>query len=160
MISTEQIKELRERTGISISQCKKALEEAGGDMTKALELLRAKGTEVAYKNAARALRAGVVACYSHNTGTIGAMVQLNAETDFVSNNSEFKVLADDLAMHIAAMNPASVSELLEQAFVKEPSLIVDALVKQYIQKFGERIDVARFSRFDSAEAVAESGSDS
>ena len=74
MISTEQIKELRERTGISISQCKKALEEAGGDMTKTLELLRAKGTEVADKKAARALRAGVVACYSHNTETIGAMV--------------------------------------------------------------------------------------
>ncbi|MFA5736988.1 MAG: translation elongation factor Ts [Candidatus Paceibacterota bacterium] len=155
MISTEQIKELRERTGISISQCKKSLEEAGGDMDKALDLLRAKGTEIANKKAARSLQAGTVACYLHNTGTVGAMVQVNAETDFVSKNAEFKILADDLAMHIAAMSPIDVPELLAQPFIKEPSLTIDALIKQYTQKFGERIDITRFSRFDSAEEIAE-----
>ena len=156
MISTEQIKELRERTGISITQCKKALEDAGGDMNKALELLRAKGAEVASKKAARSLGAGAIACYLHNTGTVGTMVQINAETDFVAKNADFKILADDLAMHVAAMKPVDVAELLGQPFIKEPSLTIDALVKQYIQKFGERIDIARFARFDSAEAVADS----
>lgn len=153
MVSTEQIKELRERTGISLAQCKKALEEAGGDVVKALDLLKAQGAEIADKKASRALGAGTVSCYLHNTGTIGAMVQVNAETDFVAKNVEFKVLADDLAMHIAAMNPADVAELLTQPFVKEPSLTIDALVNQYIQKFGERIDIMRFSRFDSAREI-------
>lgn len=152
MITTEQIKELRERTGISIAQCKKSLEEASGDMNKALELLRAKGAEVAEKKATRTLRAGAVSCYLHNTGAMGAMVQVNAETDFVSKNVEFRTLADDLAMHIAAMNPANQEELLSQPFVKDPSATVDDLVKQHVQKFGERIEIARFARFDMADS--------
>lgn len=152
MITTEQIKELRERTGISIAQCKKSLEEASGDMNKALELLRAKGAEVAEKKATRTLRAGAVSCYLHNTGAMGAMVQVNAETDFVSKNTEFRTLADDLAMHIAAMNPANQEELLAQPFVKDPSATVDDLVKQHVQKFGERIEIARFARFDMADS--------
>jgi len=151
MITTEQIKELRERTGISIAQCKKSLEDASGDMEKALELLRAKGAEVAEKKASRTLRAGAVACYLHNNGAMGAMVQVNVETDFVAKNIELRNLADDLAMHIAAMNPANQEELLAQPCVKDPSLTVSDLIKQYVQKFGERIEIARFARFDMAE---------
>lgn len=103
--TTEQIKELRDQTGISIMQCKKALEEAGGDVNKALIVLRKKGAEVAAKKAGRSLGAGIIAAYIHAGGTVGSMVELSCETDFVSGNEEFKKLAYDAAMHVAAANP-------------------------------------------------------
>jgi elongation factor Ts len=105
MISTETIKDLRDRTGISVMQCKKALEEAEGDIEKALIILRKKGAAAAEKKADRALGAGVVAAYVHGNGNVGAMVELSCETDFVSNNADFKALAYDIAMHVAATNP-------------------------------------------------------
>lgn len=105
----EQVKALRDRTGISVMQCKKALEDAGGDEEKALMFLRKKGADVAAKKSDRELGAGTVAAYVHANGAIGAMVQLSSETDFVSNNAEFKTLAYDIAMHISATNPAFVS---------------------------------------------------
>lgn len=105
MITTEQIKELRDKTGVSVMQCKKALEEAGGDMEKALILLRKKGAEVAAKKGDRTLGAGAIASYIHSNGTVGSMVELACETDFVSNNEEFKNLARDIAMQVAATNP-------------------------------------------------------
>ncbi len=105
MISTEQIKELRDSTGISVMQCKKALEEAGGDMEKALIVLRKKGGDIAAKKADRTLGAGIVAAYIHGNASVGAMVELSCETDFVAKNAEFKVLAYDIAMHVAALNP-------------------------------------------------------
>ncbi len=150
MITTEQIKDLRERTGISISQCKKALEDAGGDMTKALEALKAQGAAIAAKKADRALGSGVVSAYIHSNKRMGALIEIHSETDFVANNPEFKALADDIAMHVAAMVPTDLLELAEQPFVKDPSQTVADLIKLHIQKFGERIEVARFSRFDTA----------
>ncbi len=105
MISTEQIKELRDETGISIMQCRKALEEAGGDKAKALVLLRKKGSDIAAKKSDRTLGAGIIASYIHGTGKVGAMVELSCETDFVAKNEEFKQLAYDIAMHVAATNP-------------------------------------------------------
>src|SRR3989339_2208910 len=117
MASVLEIKELREKTGISIAQCKKSLEEAGGDMAKALELLKAKGAEIADKKAERVLRAGAVKAYIHSNGKLGALVQISAETDFVANNAEFKALAEDVAMHVAAMDPADNEELAGQPFV-------------------------------------------
>lgn len=149
MITTEQIKELRERTGISIAQCKKALEDSGGDMDKALDFLKTKGTEIAEKKAGRELHAGVVSSYIHSTSNMGSLVEIHSETDFVAKNIEFKELASDLAMHVAAMNPKDVEELLTQPFIKDPSLTIDELVKSYIQKFGERVDIVRFVRFDT-----------
>lgn len=149
MITTEQIKELRDRTGISIAQCKKALEDAGGDLDKALGFLKEKGAEVAEKKATRELHAGVVSAYVHSNGKMGALVQVHVETDFVAKNEGFKALADDIAMHVAAMNPTDVAELLAQPFVKDPSLTIDDLVKNHIQKFGERIEVAQFARLDT-----------
>lgn len=148
MITTEQIKELRDRTGISIAQCKKALEDAGGDVNKALDFLKAKGAEIADKKATRELHAGLVSAYVHSNGKMGALVQVHVETDFVAKNEGFKALADDLAMHIAAMDPADVTELLAQPFIKDPALTIDDLVKNHIQKFGERIEIARFARLD------------
>jgi elongation factor Ts len=146
-ITTDQIKELRERTGISIAQCKKALEDAGGDMDKAVGFLKEAGAAIAEKKSSRELRAGTISAYLHSNGLMGAMVQLHSETDFVSKNPEFKALADEIAMHITAMNPADVEELLAQPYIKDPSLTIDALIKNYVQKFGERIQIVRFSRF-------------
>ncbi|KKS87858.1 MAG: Elongation factor Ts [Parcubacteria group bacterium GW2011_GWC1_43_11b] len=151
MVTTEQIKELRERTGISIAQCKIALEEAGGDMTKAMEALKAKGAAIAEKKSGREIKAGTMGSYVHNTGAIGVVVEVSAETDFVSKNQEFKTLADDIAMHIAACAPANVEELLAQEFIKDPSQTIDALVKSFIQKFGERIIISRFARLDTSD---------
>jgi elongation factor Ts len=104
-ITTEQVKELRDKTGISIMQCRKALEDASGDIEKALVILKKKGADIAEKKSDRTLGAGVVASYIHNTATTGAMVELWCETDFVAKNEEFKTLARDIAMHIVATNP-------------------------------------------------------
>lgn len=108
-ITTEQVKQLRDQTGISIMQCKKALEEAGGDMEKALVILRKKSGEIAAKKGDRTFKAGAVQAYMHSNGTVGAMVELNCESDFVSNTDEFKALARDIAMHVTATNPKYVS---------------------------------------------------
>jgi elongation factor Ts len=105
MITTDQIKELRDVTGVSVMQCKKALEEAGGDTEKAILLLRKKSGDVASKKAERELGAGTVASYIHNNKSVGAMVILSSETDFVSKNEDFQKLAYDIAMHVAATNP-------------------------------------------------------
>ena len=104
-ITTEQIKELRDRTGVSVMQCKKALEEANGDFDKAIIILRRKGADAVAKKGDRTLGAGTVASYTHAGGSIGAMVELFSETDFVSNNEEFKSLARDIAMQVAATKP-------------------------------------------------------
>ena len=116
-ITTDLVKELRDLTGISVMQCKKALEEADGNKEKALVLLRKKGASVAAKKADRELKAGTVASYVHAGGTIGAMVVLSCETDFVSGNEEFKTLARDLAMQVAATAPeyASLEAIPEEA---------------------------------------------
>ncbi len=107
-ISTDVIKELRDRTGVSIMQCKKALEESGGDMDKALEVLAQKSGDIAKKKGDRTFGAGVVASYIHNTKDLGAMIVLSCETDFVAKNEEFVALARDIAMHAAAMRPTHI----------------------------------------------------
>ncbi len=104
-ITTADIKTLREATGLSVMQCRKALEEAGGDMAKAKIILQKKGSEIAEKKGDRVLGAGAVVAYIHASGTIGAMVELSCETDFVAKNPEFKAIGYDIAMHIAASNP-------------------------------------------------------
>ncbi|MBU6426938.1 elongation factor Ts [Patescibacteria group bacterium] len=110
MITTEQIKELRDQTGVSVMQCKKALEEAGGSMEKALVILRKKSGELSAKKGDRKFGAGTIQAYIHANGAVGAMVELNCETDFVANNEEFKALARDIAMHVAAANPKFLSQ--------------------------------------------------
>ncbi len=104
-IGMEQIKELRDETGVAVMQCKKALEEAGGDMEKARMLLRKKSGEIAAKKGDRTLGAGVIASYIHGNAGVGALVELSCETDFVAKNEEFKKLAYEIAMHITAANP-------------------------------------------------------
>ncbi len=190
MITTEQIKELRDRTGVAVIQCKKALEEAGGDMEKALVILRKKSGELSAKKADRTFAAGVVQAYIHANGSVAAMVELVSETDFVSGNDEFKTLARDIAMHITASNPQFITKeeidektrataaevfaaevkdkpkemqekilagkldtyfseqvLMNQPFIKNPDVTIAGLIDAAMQKFGEKIAVARFSRF-------------
>ena len=108
-ITTEQIKELRELTGVSVMQCKKALEEAGGDLEKAKIILRKQSSNIASKKADRTLKGGIVASYLHQGGRVGAMVELLCETDFVAKNEGFKALAYDIAMQVAATSPEFVA---------------------------------------------------
>ncbi|MFA7252261.1 MAG: elongation factor Ts [Candidatus Paceibacterota bacterium] len=128
VITTEQIKELRDTTGLSIMQCKKALEETAGDMGKAIILLQKKGAGIAAKKADRNLGAGKVAAYVHSTGNIASLVELLCETDFVAKNEEFGALAYNIAMQIAATNPqylkmadipAEARAQAEEVFAKE-----------------------------------------
>ncbi|TSC69997.1 MAG: elongation factor T [Parcubacteria group bacterium Gr01-1014_46] len=127
-ITTELVKELRDKTGVSIMQCKKALEETGGDMEKATMLLQKKSADIASKKSDRTLNAGVISTYVHSTGNVGTMLELLCETDFVAKNEEFKTLARDIAMHATATNPqflkrddvdAHSNDLAKEMFLKE-----------------------------------------
>ena len=109
-ISAGDVKALRERTGAGMMDCKKALQESSGDIDKAIEILRVKGQAQAAKRGARTASEGVVQSYVHSTGKIGVLVEINCETDFVARNDDFQDFARDVALHIAAMNPAYVSE--------------------------------------------------
>lgn len=109
-ITSEALKALRDQTGISVMQCKKALEEAGGDMEKAMVILRKKGGEAAAKKSDRELGAGAIGSYIHATYEVAAMVVLSSETDFVAKNQEFIALARDIAMHVAATNPKALTK--------------------------------------------------
>jgi elongation factor Ts len=117
-ITTKEIKELRDQTGISVMQCKKALEEAGGDKEKALVILRKKSSEIADKKSDRSLGAGTIASYVHGNSKVAAVVTLMSETDFVAKNEEFKALAYDIAMHVAALSP----EYLTSAEISETDM--------------------------------------
>ena len=147
MITTQQIKELREETGLSIMQCQKALEEALGDKDKAITILKVKGAEIASKKGGRTLGAGVVASYIHTGETVGVLLELLCETDFVAKNPEFKSVAKDIAMHIAAMKPEDSAELLEQPFIKDTDKKISDLINNTVQKFGEHTEVGHFIRF-------------
>lgn len=147
MITTEEIKALREETGLSIMQCQKALEAAGGDKAKAIQLLKEKGAEIASKKSDRNLGAGTIASYIHAGDTVGAMVELFSETDFVAKNPEFKTVAKDIAMQIAAMNPEDTAALLAQPFIKGSGETIGDMVNNTTQKFGERTEIGRFTRF-------------
>lgn len=147
MITTEEIKQLREETGLSIMQCRQALEEAGGDKTKAIAILKEKGAAIASKKSDRTLGAGAVAAYIHSGDTVGAMVELLCETDFVAKNPEFKSTARDIAMHIAAMKPEDVGELLGQPYIKGSGESIGDIINNTVQKFGERTEIGQFTRF-------------
>lgn len=147
-ITTEVIKELREITGVSVMQCRKALHEAGGDLKAALALLQEHSGAVARKSAGRELKAGAIGSYVHD-GTVGAMVLLGSETDFVAKNPEFTALARELAMQVAAMAPENTEALLAQPFIKDGAQTVHDLLNQATQKFGERIEVSGFERLSA-----------
>jgi elongation factor Ts len=150
-VSIEDIKKLREKTGISIADCRYALEEANGDLKKAEEVLKAKGLEKAVKKADRAVSAGLVDTYVHLGGKIASMVEVACETDFVARTDDFKNLTHEIAMQIAAMDPKDVDELLKQEYIRDSSLNIGNLIKHAIAKLGENIKVKRFIRFELGE---------
>jgi elongation factor Ts len=162
-ISIEAVKELRKRTNVGIVDCKTALLEVGGDMDKAIEFLKQRGIAIAEKKKDEAVSEGVIEAYVHHTKRIGALVELNCETDFVARTAEFKELAHSLAMQIAATAPLSLSSddlppeiqadpqancLLNQPFIKDPSRTVQDIIAETIAKVGENIKVRRFARFE------------
>jgi len=161
-ISLDVIKELREVTGAGVMDVKRALEEANGNVEKAKDILKEKGMKIAAKKSSRAANEGMVHSYIHSGGRVGALVELNCETDFVARTDDFKELAHNIAMQVAAMSPrfvdqadipagekASASEvaLLQQPFIKDPSKSVQDMVNEAIGKIGENIKVRRFTRF-------------
>lgn len=147
-ISVDDIKKLRKKTGAGIADCRRALEEAKGDFKKAEELLKSWGVDKAAQKADRAVGAGLVDTYIHAGGHVGSMVEINCETDFVAKTDEFKNLAREVAMQVAAMDAADVSELLKQEYIRDSSKTIDQLIKETIAKVGENIIIKRFMRFE------------
>ena len=146
-ISMDQIRKLREVTSARVLDCQKALQEADGDLDKAVSIVEAKGLSRAEKSQARETKYGYVATYTHNTGMIAAMVEILCETDFVAENKEFRQMARDIAMQLAAMGAASAEELLQQDFIKDPEKTVDLVIKSLSGKIGEKMTLGRFERF-------------
>lgn len=150
-VNLEQIKELRSKTGASVSLCQKALIESKGDLNKALQFLRKKGEEIAQKREDKETEAGIIEAYIHNNQKIGVLLELVCETDFVARNEKFKELARDLAMHIAALNPKNIKELEKQSFIKDESITVNDLMNEKISQLGENIKIKRFIRYQIGE---------
>jgi len=163
-VKTSTIRELREQSGAGIMDCRKALLESQGDLEKALEILKQQSLVKAEKKATRSATEGLIEAYIHSGGRIGAMVELNCETDFVARTDEFKELAHNLAMQIAAMSPEFVSSeeipegadndpqtacLLLQPYIKDPDKTIRDIITETIAKVGENIKVRRFARFET-----------
>jgi elongation factor Ts len=164
-ISATSIKELREKCGAGIMECRSALVKSEGDMEKALEDLKAQGCLKAAKKAERVTKQGLVEAYIHIGGRIGAIIELNCETDFVARTDIFKELAHNLAMQVTAMCPQYISEdevpeeekadieidtacLLKQAYIRDPAMTIQDIIIEAIAKTGENIKVSRFARFE------------
>jgi elongation factor Ts len=147
-ISLDQIKKLRAKTKAGVMDCRQALEASGGDLKKAAEWLRKKGLQSAGKRAGRETSCGLVEAYTHAEGKIVAVVELCCETDFVARTEDFKKLAHELAMQVAALNPQDVQELLAQPWIRDESKKIDELVKELSAKTGENIKVGRLSRLE------------
>ncbi len=159
--NTELIKQLRELTSAGVMDCKRALEESEGDVSKAEKLLKDQGIASAAKKASRDTDQGLIETYVHSGGRIAAIVEVNCETDFVARTDEFSSLAHDIAMQIAAMDPTTVGgeepeeneegSLLLQPFIKDPSKNIQDLINETVGKLGENIRVRRFQRFSLGE---------
>lgn len=146
-ISAKLVKKLREETGAGVMDVRRALLESDGDEKKAKELLKEKGEAAVAKRSERETSQGVIETYVHSGGKVGAMVFLACETDFVAKTDEFKTLAKELAMQVAAMNPTNVDELAEQDYIREPGKNVKQLIAEVVAKTGENIQVKRIARF-------------
>ena len=196
MNELDKIKQLREKTFAGMMECKSALAESGGDMNKAVEILRKRGIALATKKASRATKEGVVASYIHINNKIGVLIEVNCETDFVARNDLFKAFVKDLTMQVAASNPLYIDKedlppeviaketeiikeqhknkpanvidkivqgnlekfyseacLMQQPFVKDPTLTIRDLLTQTIAKTGENIVMRRFVRYQLGEEV-------
>ncbi len=172
-ISVELIKELREITSSSVAHCKKALEDAKGDIKKAAELLRKQGLEISAKKSSRAAKEGRIEAYVHHGNKVGVLLEVNSESDFVAKNEGFIQFTKDLAMHITATSPLYIKKedvpsevlehekskedfyknhcLMEQPFVKDPSITIKDYLGSIVAKLGENIVVRRFARYKIGE---------
>ena len=147
MINIDQIKQLREETDVSITDCKKALEEAKGDVKKAKEILKKLGRDFARAKKKREVKAGMIESYIHSGKKIGAMVELRCESDFVARSEDFQKLAHELCLQIVAILPEE-TPLLKQPWIRDETKTVRDLIDEYISKFGENIVVKRFVRYE------------
>lgn len=138
---------LRRETGAGVMDCKKALDDAGGDLEKAKSLIMERGVAKAQKKGERKTGSGLLTTYIHGD-RIGVMLEMRCETDFVAKNEDFNNVARDIAMQIASMNPENVDELLKQDFIKDPSQTIESLVTQAIARIGENIKIERFCRYE------------
>jgi len=162
-ISANIVKELRQKTGAGIMDCKKALTEAGGNLDKACEIISQRGLAIAKKKSERSAEQGLIECYVHTGNHLGVMVELNCETDFVARTPEFKELAHNIALQISAMSPRYIAKdevpadikdepaaicLLLQPFIKDPAKSIQDIITETVAKTGENIKVRRFVRFE------------
>ena len=146
MASTDDIKKLREQTSAGVLDIKEALDQAKGDVDAALKILKERGASIAAKKAARATSQGLIETYTH-MGRVGAMVEVNCETDFVARNTEFKELAHELVLQVASLDSDKLEDLLAMELIKEPSKTVQELITEKIAKLGENIKIRRFCRY-------------
>lgn len=153
--SKDHVKRLREETGAGVMDCKRALDEAKGDFERAKALIKERGLAKAKEKSDREANEGVVEAYVHAGGRIGAMVELSSETDFVARNPDFKGLAKEIAMQVAAMDPTSVDQLLEQPYIRDASKTIGELVTTIAASTGENVRVKRFKRFELGQSNGE-----
>lgn len=144
-VSLDLLKKLRAETLAGVSDCRQALEDAGCDYTKAKKLLMERGLQKAAKKADRRTGSGLVESYVH-AGKLGVLVEVRCETDFVAKTDEFKHVAHEIALQVAATNPKDAKALLASPYIRDPQKTIEALVKETIAKLGENITVGRFSR--------------
>lgn len=149
MITASQVKELREKTGAGMMDCKKVLTETNGDEEKAIELLRERGLSKAAKKSGRIAAEGLAAAYITDDKKVGVVIEVNAETDFVAKNEEFKAFVADVAKQVATKNPANVEELLAQESIAEAGKTVQEVLTNKIATIGENMSIRRFERFET-----------
>ena len=149
MVTASQVKELREKTGAGMMDCKKVLTETNGDEEKAIELLRERGITKAAKKSDRIAAEGLVETYISEDGKVGVVIEVNAETDFVARNEEFKNFVADVAKQVASENPANVEALLEEKSIVEPDKTVKEVLTNKIATIGENMSIRRFERFET-----------
>ena len=149
MITASQVKELREKTGAGMMDCKKVLTETDGDMEKAIELLRERGIAKAAKKSGRVAAEGLVEAYISEDGKVGAIVEVNAETDFVAKNEEFKEFVLSVAKQVVLKNPKDLDDLLAQESIDEAGKTVKDVLTDKIAKIGENMNIRRYARFES-----------
>ena len=147
MADANVVKKLRDLTGAGVMDAKIALEEAGDDFDKAIEIIKERGFAKADKKAEREIKAGLIKTYTHND-RVGVVLRVGCETDFVARSEPFQQLVHNLAVHIVAMNPANVEELMAQPFVKDEKVSIENLVKETIAKTGENIKIDEFYRLE------------
>ena len=149
MVTASQVKDLREKTGAGMMDCKKVLTETDGDMEKAIELLRERGIAKAAKKSGRVAAEGLVEAYVSENGKVGAVVEVNSETDFVAKNEEFKSFVMNVAKQVVEKNPADVETLLAQDSIEVPGKTVNEVLVEKIATIGENMNIRRFERFES-----------